>query len=116
MPEALAATGHCSAELVSLRGVCTVTIGPGGEPQSTFFAGDERIAAEPYRVACNRLAAPSDLRAAVSMSGRAAERCYQASFLGDLVTCSVELDADIRIVSRRPEEEEGWNTPLVRGR
>jgi hypothetical protein len=118
-PELLAGVGYCS---VSIRtphdGSCTVELGPHGAARAQFLdPTDPTAATESHRLACERVASVTDLQAAMSLEGAVGvERCYQASLLGDLVTCSLEIEQDMRIATRRPDEPVHWGSPLVRGR
>jgi len=115
-PQLLA--GYCSVALYSSQSLCTVYLDRSGQPGHAFFVGDESAMTEPYRAACSRIASSADLEQAVSRGGydSTSEHCYAASLLGDLVACSIEIQPDMRVARRRPDEPEGWDAPLVRGR
>jgi hypothetical protein len=118
-PELLAGVGYCRVSIVSPHdGSCTVELGPHGAAHAQLLdPTDPTAASESHRLACERVASVADLQAAVSLEGAVVvQRCYQASLLGDLVTCSLEIERDMRIATRRPEEPVHWGSPLVRGR
>jgi hypothetical protein len=118
-PVLLAGAGYCSVSIHSPRdGPCMVELGPQGAARAQFLdPADPTVASESHRVACERIASVNDLQAAMSLEGAVGvERCYQASLLGDLVTCFLEIGRDMRIATRRPEQPTRWDSPLVRGR
>lgn len=115
--DGLATSGHCKVRFVSSQGVCAVDLGAAGGPAHvSFLSYEDSAAAQRYRATCEGIATPSDLQAARSVADATAVRCYQASFLGDLVACSLDLDDQMRILRRQPDEPAGWNAPLFTGR